>query len=277
MNQKIIFLDIDGTLTPPGTTVPPASALEAIRRAQKKGHRVFLCTGRSRRLLSPLLQYGFDGFVGSAGGYIQCGSTLIYDCPLSPEQTTRAVSALESRGIYYALECAEANFTHRGFQDFIRARARARSKSNSEFERWEKGLAENGFFQSLEDYRGESVYKIVYMAESRENVDALRPILSDVFQFCDQNDANLAINGELINRKFNKGTAIEKVCRFYGIPIEDSIAFGDSMNDYEMLETAGIGICMENGSAALKSVADEICPSVENDGLFKAFERHGLI
>ena len=40
--EKLIFLDIDGTLTPAGTNVPPDSALEAIRRAQKNGHKVFL-------------------------------------------------------------------------------------------------------------------------------------------------------------------------------------------------------------------------------------------
>ena len=31
MNKKLIFLDIDGTLTPAGSNVPPQSALEAIR------------------------------------------------------------------------------------------------------------------------------------------------------------------------------------------------------------------------------------------------------
>lgn len=45
MKPKAIFLDIDGTLTEPGTNVPPASALEAIRRAQEAGNYVFLCTG----------------------------------------------------------------------------------------------------------------------------------------------------------------------------------------------------------------------------------------
>jgi hydroxymethylpyrimidine pyrophosphatase-like HAD family hydrolase len=34
--MKLIFLDIDGTLTEPGANVPPDSALEAIRRSQKR-------------------------------------------------------------------------------------------------------------------------------------------------------------------------------------------------------------------------------------------------
>lgn len=69
MKQKLIFLDIDGTLLPPGEMTVPASAVEAIRQARANGHKVFLCTGRNLRMTKPLLAYGFDGFVCSAGGY----------------------------------------------------------------------------------------------------------------------------------------------------------------------------------------------------------------
>lgn len=36
MNQKLIFLDIDGTLTPAGSNTPPESAMKAVRQAQAK-------------------------------------------------------------------------------------------------------------------------------------------------------------------------------------------------------------------------------------------------
>ena len=42
MNRKIIFLDIDGTFIGMGQTEPPASAVEAIRRARENGHLVYL-------------------------------------------------------------------------------------------------------------------------------------------------------------------------------------------------------------------------------------------
>lgn len=50
-----------------------------------------------------------------------------------------------------------------------------------------------------------------------------------------------------------------KVCEHLGIPLEDSVGFGDSMNDKEMLEVAGLSVCMENGSAEMKKIADVIC------------------
>ena len=45
------------------------------------------------------------------------------------------------------------------------------------------------------------------------------------------------------------------------------------MNDKEMLEVAGLSVCMENGSEEMKKIADVICPSVTEDGIKKAFEK----
>ena len=71
MEQKIIFLDIDGTLTEPGKNIVLKSALWAIAQARKQGHYVFLCTGRSYGMILPLLKYDFDGVIASADGYIE--------------------------------------------------------------------------------------------------------------------------------------------------------------------------------------------------------------
>ncbi len=97
--RRIIFLDIDGTLTEPGRSVPPESAVDAIRRARENGHLVYLCTGRNFGMLSPLLSYGFDGFVASAGGYVVCREEVIYDCPMTEEQRVRAMEVLERNGV----------------------------------------------------------------------------------------------------------------------------------------------------------------------------------
>lgn len=70
---------------------------------------------------------------------------------------------------------------------------------------------------------------------------------------------------------------MKKVCEYLNIPVSDSVGFGDSMNDKEMLETAGLSICMENGSEAVKKIADEVCPKVTEDGIWKAFQKHHLM
>lgn len=49
------------------------------------------------------------------------------------------------------------------------------------------------------------------------------------------------------------------------------------MNDAEMIKHCQIGICMGNGSDELKKLSDEICPPIDQDGLYHAFIKHDLI
>lgn len=85
MKQKLIFLDIDGTLLPPGEMLIPQSTVEALHKAHANGHKLFLCTGRNLRMTQPLLDYGFDGAVCSAGGYVFCGDKVLVDLPMEPQ------------------------------------------------------------------------------------------------------------------------------------------------------------------------------------------------
>ena len=91
-DKKLIFIDIDGTLTVPGENEPPKSAVEAIRKAQANGHECFLCTGRNWDMLSPLLRYHFDGVIGSSGGYVTCHDEVLYDCPMTDAHRTHLPS-----------------------------------------------------------------------------------------------------------------------------------------------------------------------------------------
>ncbi|MBD5524844.1 MAG: HAD hydrolase family protein [Lachnospiraceae bacterium] len=75
----------------------------------------------------------------------------------------------------------------------------------------------------------------------------------------------------MLSEILNKGKAVRQVCERLNIPLCRSIAIGDSINAIEMLETAGLSICMQNGSDELKKVADDICPSVQGDGILYAF------
>lgn len=275
MRKKIIFLDIDGTLTEPGSNVPPASALEAVKKAQEAGNLVFLCSGRNYGMLTPLLKYGFDGAVASAGGYIVCGDQVIYDCPMTDIQKEKVMETLKENGVYRTAECVEGAYADEGLEDFLKD---SFGKSgSSELLRWREMIKKSFHIQPMEEYAGQPVYKFVVMSPSMENLNQSKTVLDKEFQFCIQDDSKGFVNCEIINRKFNKGTGVQRVCEHYQIPISDSVGFGDSMNDKEMLETVGLSICMENGSEAVKRIADEICPSVTEDGLWKSFQEHHLM
>ena len=151
MERKVIFLDIDGTLTEPGSNEPPALAQEAIRQARARGHQVFLCSGRNYAMLSPLLQYGFDGFVASSGGYIRCGDEVIYDCPMTEEQKRAAMDSLKENGVYRTVECIDGAYTDEGFKDFLRDHAG--EGKNSELLRWREQIEASLDIRPMAEYK----------------------------------------------------------------------------------------------------------------------------
>lgn len=276
MEKKVIFLDIDGTLTVAGSNVPPDSALQAIRAAQDKGHQVFLCTGRNYDMLKSLLSYGFDGVVASAGGYICCGEQVIYDCPMTEDQRKLVLDTLEQHGIFRTVECLDGSYTDDGFKAFLEEHAG--EGGNSELLRWRRQIETELNIRSMKEYAGQPVYKVVVMGMDRNSMERAGETLEKDFLFCMQEaDQYGIVNGEVINRQFDKGQAVIRVCQHLHIPVKDSIAFGDSMNDKEMMETAGYSVCMENGSDTLKKLADEVCPAVEQDGIYQAFMELGLL
>lgn len=276
MEKKLIFLDIDGTLTEPGKNVPPASALEAVRGAQANGHIAVLCSGRNYGMLSPLLQYGFDGVISCAGGCIEFGDQMVYDCPMTPEQQKQVLSVFQESGVYRTIGSRDYTYTDEGFKEFLAKNAQ--SKANSELLRWRVQLESELDIRPMAEYGGEPIYGLTFMSPGQERLETPMKLLNGEFNFCIQDtDACGIVNGELINRAYNKGTAVLRLSEYLGIAAEDTIAFGDSMNDLEMLQTAGYSVCMGNGSKRLQGIADMVCPPVNRDGLHCAFVQLGLI
>ena len=179
VGKKLIFLDIDGTLTESGSNIPPASAQEAVRRARANGHKIILCSGRNYGMLSPLLQYGFDGLAGSAGGYIEYGGEIIYDCPMTSEQQSRVLSVFQESGIYRTVESKTGSYTDEGFKNFLQEHAQA--SGNSEFLRWREQLEQDLGIRPMEEYRGEPVYKLVFMCREMNQLRKPRQLLPGEF------------------------------------------------------------------------------------------------
>ncbi len=276
MDQKLIFLDIDGTLTEPGKNAPPPSAADAVRRAREKGHKVVLCSGRNYGMLFPVLQFGFDGLIASAGGYIEYGGHIVYDCPMTRAQQDRVLKVLQENGVYYIIETRNHSYSDESFNEFLKNCIR--SDANSELLRWQKHIESDQFTRPMTEYHLEPIYKAVFMSPGMDRLQNPIQCLQDEFHFCIQDEnAHSIINGDLINKAFDKGTAVQRLCGHLDIAQKDTIAFGDSMNDLEMLQTAALGICMENGSMELKRLADEICSPFNEDGLYKSFEKLKLI
>ena len=64
---------------------------------------------------------------------------------------------------------------------------------------------------------------------------------------------------------------------YFDISREETMAFGDGDNDLDMLAFVNTGIAMGNGSENVKKIAEYITDPVDNDGIFNAVKRYGLI
>ena len=84
-------------------------------------------------------------------------------------------------------------------------------------------------------------------------------------------------SGELSVPGVSKASAIETLIQHLGIPKENTYAFGDGLNDIDMLEYCEHGIAVGNATQGLKDIADEITDDIAEDGIYNSMKKHGLI
>lgn len=71
----------------------------------------------------------------------------------------------------------------------------------------------------------------------------------------------------VMNKHATKINGIKMLAEYFGISLEQIVAFGDDYNDIDMLQTCGIGVAVSNALEEVKNVADEICDSNDRDGV----------
>lgn len=75
----------------------------------------------------------------------------------------------------------------------------------------------------------------------------------------------------------NKATAIRKLVEHLGLNMNEVYAFGDALNDIEMMQMAGTGVAMGNADQEVKEVADIVTRSVDDNGIEHGLKQLGLI
>lgn len=85
--------------------------------------------------------------------------------------------------------------------------------------------------------------------------------------------SSLPRNVELNSAQAQKGLALEGLAARLGIPMAETMAFGDDLNDVSMLRAAGIGVAMANAGPEALAAADERTGSCDESGVAQALER----
>lgn len=276
--SKVIFLDVDGTLVDYENNLPK-SAVKAIRKARENGHRVYICTGRSKaEVYQEIWDIGLDGMIGGNGSYVEDHEHVVMHQLITLEQCCRIVDWLHSRKLEFYLESNNGLFASEQFaekaQPAIREYSKRKGKENANQATVATVFPEMIYGGNL--YR-DDLNKVSYLLESYQDYLNTKEQFPDLENGTWGGAGETALFGDLGVKGISKGNAISRLLAYLGVKQEDTIAFGDAKIDIPMLEYCKIGVAMGNGGSEIKEMADYVTKSVEEDGLFHAFVKLGLM
>lgn len=270
---KLVFLDIDGTIRNFDGTIPQ-SAAEAIAGARENGHEILLCSGRALcQIEQRVIDLGVDGVVSNSGSHVLYRGACIRHEYLPAALYQDMTETMLEKGCLLQLQSFERS-------------AVLKSQTEAFWELW-KGIKQvlgpdaKDLVSMPEVVESTSdclqVEKIIYYSDCFSNED-VRKRWGDQLYVVPLSFPNaVKYGGELSLKSSNKAEAIQAVLEVTGKTTEDVVAVGDSQNDVEMIELAGLGIAMGNATPGAKKAADWVTDDVDKDGLYKAFIKAELL
>jgi len=257
---KILFLDIDGTILRPDDTIED-STKAAINEMKRQNIEVVLATGRPLHEISDLAEElqitSFIGYNGALGIYE--GDTIFAE-PMQPEDVKYILDVAAANGHEVVCYTHEKNYlTNLATQPVQAFLKQFHLRQNAIFteDAIDKIL---GMTIITAGKKGDSLYEF-------KNGIHLSQVNVEGMQHC----------YDVIRDHVNKGIGVEFLINKLGIKREESIAFGDGMNDREMLKSAGEGFAMGNAHPDLFQYAKHKTTAVTNSGIYNGLKSLGLL
>lgn len=277
MESKIILIDVDGTLVDYEGELPE-SATEAIRRARKNGHKVYICTGRSEaEVYDYIWDIGLDGMIGGNGSYVKDGDKVIMHQKISAEETRHIVDWLHSRGLEFYLECNSGLYGSENFEEaaLVTIQEYSNRKGRDGSQMTVRKAFPNMIFGA--DMYRDDVNKVSFILGTYQDYLDAAAEFPDLKPGTWGGAGEKALFGDLGVKDIDKGKAIDILLQHIGASLDATIAFGDAKVDIPMLEKCAIGVAVESGGDEIKAMADYVTDAVDEDGIYNAFKYLGLI
>jgi len=243
IKQHLVFFDLDDTLLFHG--VIREEVREALRAAQAYGHKILLNTGRSKGFLPPVVyEIPWDGMICGTT-YVELGGEVLLDRNVPVNLLFETVEYGMQCDVPLCLEGITGVYATVPNEHFINIAPNYRA-----------------IVPTLRDISKLTVWRPITEEEAK--------VLSRRFDLIRH-----ATYTEILPKGFSKGTGIAIVAASEGIPMERTVAFGDSLNDLGMLRTAGFAAVMKNAPAEVHAVADWIATE-EETGVAELILQHLL-
>lgn len=260
---KAIFFDIDGTLVPFGAGGIPGEVSDAIAAVRRKGVKVFISTGRHLRWVDNLGDTQFDGYVTVNGGmlFLSDRSTEIYHHPIDKEDIRRFVEFSHRTSMPLVVVPADGDITISRVDETVRFVT--------------KQLCITDIYESDTDYAlDRDIVQLMAFGPEEERRES--GLFGDVLRHCKPTSWNPYFC-DIIPDDSDKSLGIIRMAEYFGIHVEQTMAFGDGGNDVGMIRAAGIGVAMGNATEEARNAADHITTDVSDHGVINAFRHFGLL
>lgn len=268
MRYRAVVLDMDGTLLNSKLEIDEKTA-EILKKFRGIGGKVYIATGRTYLSLKPYydrLELDTPVIAYNGAKVVSNLGETIFEYPMEGDLIKSLIDLSRRTGVHLNLYQNEKWLVEDPF--------------NKESEIYEEisGLApEESNFENLDDYFST---KALFIAE-KEKLDQLREEISRDLDGQVHVTASKPFFLEIMKKGVNKGDTLKKLMDSEGINLEEVIAFGDGLNDMEMIKAVGLGVAMGNSYEELKTAADMVALDNDSHGIAEVmsglFDRKSLI
>ncbi len=266
MKISCAFFDLDGTLLNSKNRISETD-LATLRDLSREGVKIVIATGRSvLQIKEYVATLGLsDPVITCNGGVILNPSTgeIIQEKFLLPSDAMTVLSDLRKEGadylfytrdyIYHAPNSKRIDF-YKAYNETIPEEHRVPMKNASE-------------------YPEEAEYRNIHKLLISDDIEKIPQFYA---RWGGNTSLSFVCSGkgliDVMRKETSKGRALKLLAEYFDIPISETVAFGDSPNDEEMLKAAGFSVAMGNASDDIKKIADFVTKSNDDFGITYAFD-----
>jgi Cof subfamily protein (haloacid dehalogenase superfamily) len=249
MKIKMIVTDLDGTLLRDDKSISP-NTLAALWQCREKGIKLAYATARGPTADLVVPENLFHGKIQANGARAYAGDMLAYSKRIPGQLAKPFLSACIKHGLNIYSQTDGISYAN---------------------------------FVVTDVWPDTTCFKIVDLLQHDQDADKLCAVIGkpadeafireqlppDLHAYSSRNSDVMVMHKEA-----TKVLAISELARMWGITAPEIAAFGDDVNDIDMLKYAGIGIAMGNALDAVKNIADDVSLSNEEDGIANWVQRH---
>ncbi len=266
MFKGLVLFDYDGTLVDERDEIytPTDLTKQAIRRLQEKDYLCVLATGRALSYIPRAARsLGLDGFVASNGAYVAIHDKIVHHDVFADDELAVLIEYMDQHSINYFLEAAD----HCYVKDL-------REKEYCHLMDLYQ-LPVEGFvaYRDFDQVRGK-VEKITLLFQDRSFLEQVGHELEANYQCSYHRGAD---SFDIARKGVHKGSGALRIMDAFQISKENTYAFGDGDNDVELLQSVNCGIAMRKHHPYLDAVADRICPTVKEEGIYTVLKEMEVI